>query len=390
MFTSEAPLYGRRMRHRVENVLRNPRVQDAGDALLALVLAATSVLGVLTGQPNWGRPVPLAVGLALLSTVPVAWRAHFPLLATAVVLAANGACVYAAAPQQAAFQPFVALVLVAYSVGSRAEGRRAMWVPPVLAAAAIPVFVAAIIHGQDPGNAIPSFVWLMAAWVVGRLVRGWRRKNVALTAVMVERGRIARELHDVVAHNVSMMVVQAGAATRVLDGEQAAVRSALEVIASTGRETVDEMRALLGMLRSDDGADGLNPQPGLADLDRLARGVREAGLPVTVRVEGDQRALPPALELSAFRIVQEALTNALKHAGPADAQVTVRYQEGAVELEVADSGSGPAGVQGTGHGLVGMRERAAMFGGELQAAPSDGGGFIVRARLPLTSPAHAS
>lgn len=113
--------------------------------------------------------MPLALGLALLSTVPVAWRAHFPLLATVVVLAANGACVYAAAPQQAAFQPFVALVLVAYSVGSRAEGRRAMWVPPVLAAAAIPVFVAAIIHGQDPGNAILSFVWLMAACVVGRL-----------------------------------------------------------------------------------------------------------------------------------------------------------------------------------------------------------------------------
>jgi signal transduction histidine kinase len=191
----------------------------------SLGLAQQAVLGVLTSQPNWGRPFPLALGLALLSTVPVAWRAHFPLLATAIVLAANGACIYAAAPQQAAFQPFVALVLVAYSVGSRAEGRRALWVPPVLAAAAIPVFVAAIIHGQDPGNAIPSFVWLMAAWVVGRLVRGWRRKNVALelanreldeqrelqarTAVMVERGRIARELHDVVAHNVSMMVVQA-------------------------------------------------------------------------------------------------------------------------------------------------------------------------------------
>jgi signal transduction histidine kinase len=406
MFTNEAQQYGRRMRHRVESALRNPRVQGAGDAFLALVLAGTSVLGVLTGQPNWGRPVPLALGLALLSTAPVAWRAHFPLLATAVVLAANGACIYAAAPQQAAFQPFVALVLVAYSVGSRAEGPRAVWVPPVLAAAAIPVFVAAIIHGQDPGNAIPSFVWLMAAWVVGRLVRGWRRKNVALelvnreldeqrelqarTAVMVERGRIARELHDVVAHNVSMMVVQAGAATRVLDGEQAAVRSALEVIASTGRETVDEMRALLGMLRSDDGADGLNPQPGLADLDRLARGVREAGLPVTVRIEGEQRALPLALELSAFRIVQEALTNALKHAGPANAEVTVRYQQEAVELEVANTGAGPAGIQGTGHGLVGMRERAAMFGGMLHAAPSDGGGFIVRARLPLNNPAHAT
>ena len=393
--------YLRRMRRRIESVLRNPRVQGAGDALLAFVLAATSLLGVLSGQTSWGTPKAVAVVLALASTVPVAWRARWPLSACAVVLAANGGCVYVAAPQQAAFQPFLALVLCGYSVGSRAEGRPAIWVPPVLAVAAIPMFALAVASGQDPGNVIPSYAWLIAAWALGRTVRSWRRKNVALeranreldrqrelqaqAAVMVERGRIARELHDVVAHNVSMMVVQAGAAERVLDGDQPHVRRALDVIASTGRQTVDEMRTLLGVLRSDDGLGGLTPQPRLADIDELVQGVREAGLPVTLRIDGEPCPLSRALDLSAFRIVQEALTNALKHAGPAQAEVTIRYQPAAVELEIQDTGGGRTGLPGAGqgHGLVGMRERVAMFGGEFTAEPAASGGYLVRALLPL-------
>jgi len=390
----------------MESWLRNPRMQGTGDALLAVVLAVTSVVPVLVKHdPSWGRPEALGVALALLSTVPVAWRARRPLTALAIVLAANAACIYAAAPHQAAFQPFVALVLTAYSAGSRAEGRRALWVPPLLVVATTPVFVAARLHGQDSGNIIPSFIWLVAAWATGRTVRSWRHKNVALeranrelaaqrelqaqAAVAVERGRIARELHDVVAHNVSMMVVQAGAAGRVLYGEQPDVRNALEVIAATGRETVDEMRTLLGVLRSGDGPASLKPQPGLADLEQLVSGVREAGLPVTLRIEGTPQPLPPALDLSAFRIVQEALTNTLKHAGTARAEVAVRYEDGLVSLEIADTGRGPGGGRGTGHGLVGMRERAAMLGGELEALPRPEGGFAVRARLPLTSPAPA-
>ena len=394
----------------MENWLRNPRVQGTGDAVLAAFLAATSVLPVLAvGDLSWGHPKALGVALGLLSTVPVAWRARRPLTAFAIVLFANGACIYAAAPHQAAFQPFVALTLTAYSVGSRAEGRRALWVPPVLLLASVPVFVAARLHGQDSGNIIPSLVWLVAAWAVGRVVRSWRHKNAALeaanreleeqrelqaqAAVAVERGRIARELHDVVAHNVSMIVVQAGAAARVLHGEQPDVRNALEVIAASGRETVDEMRTLLGVLRSDDGPAALKPQPGLADLEQLVSGVREAGLPVTLRIEGAPRPLPPTLDLSAFRIVQEALTNTLRHAGAARAEVTVRYEDGLVTLEIADTGHGPDGGpitgRGTGHGLVGMRERAAMLGGELEAARADSGGFTVRARLPVATPASA-
>jgi signal transduction histidine kinase len=163
----------------------------------------------------------------------------------------------------------------------------------------------------------------------------------------------------------------------------------LEVIAATGRETVDEMRTLLGVLRSDDGPASLKPQPGLANLEQLVSGIREAGLPITLLIEGAPQPLPPALDLSAFRIVQEALTNTLKHAGPARAEVTVSYEDGLVSLEIADTGRGPGGGRGTGHGLVGLRERAVMFGGELQVLPRPEGGFAVRARLPLTAPATA-
>jgi signal transduction histidine kinase len=391
------------MRAWIVNLLRNPRVQGTGDAVLAGLMAVSSVVPVLGGDPSWGRPKTLGVVLGLLSTVPVAWRARRPLTVAAIVLGANGACIYAAAPHQAAFQPFVALTLAGYSVGSRAEGRRALWVPPLLLAASAPVFVAARLHGQHSGNIIPSVVWLAAAWAAGRTVRSWRHKNAALelanrelaeqrelqaqAAVTVERGRIARELHDVVAHNVSMMVVQAGAAARVLHGEQPDVRNALDVIAAAGRETVDEMRTLLGVLRSDDGPATLKPQPGLADLEQLVDGVREAGLPVTLRLEGTPRPLPPALDLSAFRIVQEALTNTLKHAGPAHAKVTVRYEDGRVTLEIADTGRGPRDGGDTGHGLVGMRERVALFGGELEASGADRTGFTVRARFPLGIPA---
>jgi len=386
------------MHERTATLLRDPRVLGAGDAALAFALAVLSVVPVLLGDLSWGHPVPLALALAVVSTVPVAWRGRAPLSAATVVLLANGLCVFAAAPADAAFQPFVALVLVSYSVGSRCEGRRARYGPPVLAAAAIPLFVGIALHGQSIDNIIPSYLWMVTAWVVGRVVRGWRLRTVELeranrelaeqrelqaqAAVILERGRIARELHDVIAHNVSMMAVQAGAAGRVLDGDQPDVRNALDVIADTGRQTVDEMRTLLGILRAQDATASLSPQPGLADLDRLVHGMREAGLPVGLRIEGEPRPLPRALDLSAYRIVQDALTNTLRHAGPAQADVTLAYRDGFVELRIADTGRTHATAARAGHGLLGMRERVAMLGGELMAAPAEDG-FVVRAMLPL-------
>jgi len=209
------------------------------------------------------------------------------------------------------------------------------------------------------------------------------REVAAREAVVEERARIARELHDAIAHNVSMMVVQAGAERRVLDESQGSTREVLGTVEEIGRNALTEMRRLVGMLRTDDESP-LAPQPGLDDLPTLVGQVREAGLPVELRVEGDPRTLPVGLELSAYRIVQEALTNALKHAGEARAAVHVRYGPDSLELEIADDGAGiAADVPGGGHGLVGIRERVSLYGGTFDASARNGGGFAVRVLLPL-------
>ena len=207
------------------------------------------------------------------------------------------------------------------------------------------------------------------------------REVAAREAVVEERARIARELHDAVAHSVSMMVIQAGAERRVLgDGS---TREVLQTIEQTGRDALTEMRRLVGMLRTDS-SDRLAPQPRLADLPTLMTQVREAGLPVEFRVDGQRRELPVGIELSAYRIVQEALTNVLKHAGRATACVSVRYGSDSLELEIADDGAGvPADVPGGGHGLAGIRERVTLYGGKFDASPSQDGGFAVRVLLPL-------
>jgi signal transduction histidine kinase len=297
---------------------------------------------------------------------------------------------------QGPFELFVAIVVAAYSVGAHTDVRRSglgllLLVLPGLALAPLQMH-----RGQAAGDVLPTLAWLVGFWLIGRVIRSWRNRAVTLerlnreldeqrglqaaAAVVVERGRIARELHDVIGHNVSMMVVQAGAAARVLEGAQPDVRNALTAIEQTGRQTVDEMRRLIGVVRSKDGL-ALSPQPTLRDLDQLVANVREAGLPVELQVEGAPVTLPAGVDLSAYRIVQEALTNTLKHAGPARATVIVRYGSGAVEVEVRDDGS--AVGDGIGNGLIGMRERVALWGGELEAGRHGDGGFAVRARLPL-------
>jgi signal transduction histidine kinase len=210
------------------------------------------------------------------------------------------------------------------------------------------------------------------------------REAAARVAVAEERARIARELHDIVAHSLSVMVLQVGAVRHKLSGLPDEDREALEDVERTGRTALAEMRRLLGAMRERGGEAELEPQPGLENLGALVQRVRSAGLPVRLDVEGDPVPLPRALDLSAYRIVQEGLTNVLKHAGASHAEVVVRHRPDTLQLEVRDDGRGPASSDGLGHGLVGIRERVKLYGGELTAGPANGGGFVLSASLRLT------
>lgn len=211
------------------------------------------------------------------------------------------------------------------------------------------------------------------------------RTAAAERAVAEERQRIARELHDVIAHSVSVMTVQAGAVRRLLQPEQERERLALEAIEATGREALTEMRRLVGLLREQGASAEFSPQPSMRAVDVLVGTVREAGLPVELAVEGEPAELPPGVDLAAYRIIQEALTNALKYAGPANAWVTVRWRDRELEVEIANDGRSGSGGDGGGHGLVGLRERVALVGGTIASGPRPGGGFVVTAQLPVRS-----
>jgi signal transduction histidine kinase len=251
------------------------------------------------------------------------------------------------------------------------------------------VTLAAVLASHDvvhPASTVARIVSVAVAWLLGdtlRARRAWldeEREQHLRRATDEEQARIARELHDVIAHNVSVMVVQAAAANDVFDTHPEKARDAVRSIEATGRSALTELRRLLGAVRADP---SYAPQPGLARLDGLVEGVRAAGLPVTVHVEGELEDLPAGLDLSAYRIVQEALTNTLKHAAASRAEVGIRRTSQSVELEIVDDGMGDGTAEGSGQGLIGMRERATLVGGEVDAGPLPGGGFRVRARLPL-------
>jgi signal transduction histidine kinase len=209
------------------------------------------------------------------------------------------------------------------------------------------------------------------------------REAVARIAVAEERARIARELHDIVAHAVSVMVLQMGAIRHNLPEPLDEDKEALERVEQTGRTALAEMRRLLGAMRSNGDGIALGPQPGLDRLESLLEDVRQAGLPVRLHLDGDRVALPRAIDLSAYRIVQEGLTNALKHAAASHADVTLRYRTDELELQVVDDGTGTTATDGPGHGLVGIRERVKIYGGEMSAGAAPAGGFILTARLPV-------
>jgi signal transduction histidine kinase len=382
-------------------------VRIYGDWVLALVLAVLFQIEVWTIDPSHPpgdvgtevfssteRAVAASAGLILM--LSLAWRRRAPLVVLGVAIATSVVANVVGVLHEAT-TPAIALVVAVYTVGGHTSGLRAA-VGGLGTAALIAVNVA---EQFSLGDLLLIAMILGGAWLAGRAIRYRRererilerltidlereREEKARAAVAEERVRIARELHDVVAHAISVIVLQARGGRRSLATDPGETREALDMIEATGSEALAEMRRLLGMLRRDDEEIALAPQPSLRYLDALAAQVREAGLPVDLSVEGEPTELPPGIDLSAYRIVQEALTNALKHAGPATARVVVRYRENDLELEIADTGAGASASDGEGHGLAGMRERISLYGGKIEAGPRDGGGFAVRARLPLDS-----
>jgi signal transduction histidine kinase len=253
-----------------------------------------------------------------------------------------------------------------------------------LIAAAVVIGVPVLARGVGhAGELVPIFALFLAAWLWGEnhRARELEREERARSSAAAERARIARELHDVVTHNVSVMVVQAAAGNDVFESHPDRARDALRAVEDTGRRALGELRRLLDV----EAGDGTLPQPGLGRLDELVGQVRSAGLAVELHVEGTAFPLPEGVDLSAYRIVQEALTNTLRHAQASHATVHVRYGTREVEVEVADDGVGESTAAESGRGLLGMRERVALFGGDLRVGGRPGGGFAVRARIPVAA-----
>jgi signal transduction histidine kinase len=369
--------------------------RDFVDALVLMLAWAVFVEELATDHTFDGRIVyPLTVFFAL----PLLFRRRWPLAAVLVSLGSLSLAfaLDGSGMQNLATPAFAALaaVVTAGMIEDRAQA--------IAGAAAVlgtlSVFVVATDAGSD---AVFLVFFFTAAWLAGRALatraqqtRELRarvraaeraRAEAADRASAAERARIARELHDVVAHSVSVMVVQASGVRRLLHDDQTREREALLSVEQIGRQALSEMRRMLGVMRAGETepAATLAPQPGLEHLDRLIEQVEEAGLPVRLHVEGDRIQLSPGVDLSAYRIVQEGLTNALKHAHGAEADVFVRYVGDGVELSIEDNGPGLANGEAMGHGLVGMRERVALFGGTLEAGERPGGGFVLRAKLPV-------
>jgi signal transduction histidine kinase len=391
------------MSERASGSRRLPASASVFDSGLALVAAGLAT-ALFASMPVGSGMLVLGYGLVLLHTLPLAARRRSPGTVLAVIVASGlaGAALF--------LPPFFfgpAILVAVYSVA--AYGSR--WVS-VAGLALAEVGLAAVqltpFGFEFEGLALVVFMGVLAAaWLLGHFAHNYRayavrleertaelkraREELARRAVAEERLRLARELHDVVAHAMSVIAVQSGVGAHVVDSRPEEVGKALAAIEATSRAALTELRRLLGVLRQDsEPRASLAPVPGLANLEGLLAEVAKAGLAVKLRVEGRPAPLPTGLDLSAYRIVQEALTNVVKHAGPARAQVTIRYRDHEVAVEVTDDGRGVGAVagdgrRGTGHGLIGMRERVQAFGGDLEVGPRPGGGFRVAARLPLAA-----
>ena len=358
-----------------------------------LVWALLEAFFVNSGGPVWVRALA-AVGYC----VPLLWRRQAPV---AVLLAIGGVAAARAftthTPDQGAM-PFPALLVATFSVALYV---RNLWLS--LACGAFPIALVVSLNWSPQWRseriaadyAVLVF-FVCSAWLAGYLIQRraaqiraahqaggeWAREAVA-----AERARIARELHDVVAHSVSIIALQAGAAEALVDSEPGAAREHIAVVRRTAHDALVEMRRLVGVLRED--APTYEPTPEASGIDDLVAAAREAGLPVELRREGDFTELPAGVSLAVYRVIQESLTNVRKHAGGAPTQILIRRTSGGVELVVENEpGTSPNGATGTGgHGMIGMKERVRVYGGALDARPGDTGGFVVRASIPIGDPA---
>ncbi|HYB28230.1 MAG TPA: histidine kinase [Solirubrobacteraceae bacterium] len=373
--------------------------------LLDLVVALGLTVGaVIDARTVVGHDFGVAaLWSCVLCTGAVGWRRPRPLLMAGLACTAYPVLVLVSGYDGGGTFEFAAIALIFYTLGRATERPADMIAAIVLFAywLAGSVVVFYVPPGGTPGVVVSLWLCAVVPFAVGRTMvvrdelidelasRTARLEDEqdlrARQAVVEERQRMARELHDVVAHCVSVMVVQASGARSVAGADPQAARRALEVVEGAGRDALVELRRMVGVLRRA-GEPLAGPTPGLSGLDGLLERCRDAGLPVDLRVEGAAVELLPGLDLVAYRVVQEALTNAIKHAGPASARVVVAYGADALELTVSDTGRGDdqvPGGDGSGHGLVGMSERVAVFGGELHAGRRPGGGFEVRARIPI-------
>ncbi len=367
-----------------------PRLDVAVAALfVALSLAEVFVNGTVRSPLEH----VLVTGVAMSA---LAWRRRFPIAVAVLVICSN-----VITNPQGEFTVLLSLVLVSFTVGAETEPPRSYL---GLAAVLVPFMAAMIRAGLVPSDIAAALVFLVGPWAVGTLVRQRsahaaealsraerlerEQEMQATLAAAAERTRIARELHDIVSHSISVVTIQTQAVRRRLGPEHAAEAADLAAVEATAREALAEMRRLFGVLRADGESASLTPQPGLAELGRLVTKVGSGDLAVRLEIEGEPYDLPPGLDLAAYRIAQEGLTNALRHSGATEACVRVRYGDRHVDVEVLDNGHGlpadrPAGAAPTGHGLVGVRERVALYDGTVELSRGPAGGVRLAARLPV-------
>jgi signal transduction histidine kinase len=374
---------------------RHERARDIAPGLVVIVVAL--IVSMVVGG-NWHPPEWSGVLLTALACGPLLYRSRWPLAVLTATVAVD--ILHLVVDHSTPLVPAASMV-AAYSMAARTS-RRTAWTAGGIAALALTVVAALTTPpSKTPMTGLIALDLLVAATAVGVTVRSRQahlaaveeraaraertREEEARRRVADERVRIARELHDVVAHHITLVNAQAGVAHHLLRTDPEAAYEALAHIKETSRTALDELRATVGLLRqTDDQPASREPLPGLADLDRLVTSFRQSGLPVEVSCDKEQHRLAPAVDLTAYRIVQEALTNAHKHAPGRPVRLTLGYGANALSITIANEAAGTrVDAPGTGHGLIGMRERAATVGGTLTAGPEPHGGFLVHAELPL-------